>query len=273
MRAVNLIPPESRRGDSAAMRSGPLAYVVVGVLALALAGVYMLVSTGNSISEREAEIAALEQELEATQARAQAMQSFTSFAMLSQARSQTIASLAHSRFDWERVMRELALVIPDDVSLTALSGSVSPGGSGEGETSSGSINAPSLEMSGCGKDHESVARFVAALRDIDGVTRVGLSSSAEGTDDADAGAASTEGDSGEGCPDPTAASFSLVVAFDGVEVDPAGGGIVPQELPAPPAGGGSGTGEAEEERQNVKDSARSAEKQSKEAVDRFVPGS
>lgn len=271
MRAVNLIPPEQRRGDRAPMRSGPLSYVVIGVLALALAGVYMLVSTGNSISDRKAEVASLEQDLEATQARAQALQSFTGFASLEQARSQTIASLAHSRFDWERVMRELALVIPEDVSLTALSGSVLPSES-EGGGSEG-IQAPTLDMSGCGDSHESVARFVASLRDIDGVTRVGLSNSSEGSDDPDAAAPAPASGSGSDaeCPDPKATSFSIVVAFDGVEINPEGG-IVPQAQEAlPQPEDGSGVGEAQVEQQQVKDSAKSADQKSNEAVDRYIP--
>ena len=36
------------------MRGGPLAYIVVGALVAALAGVTLLVITGNQISERKA---------------------------------------------------------------------------------------------------------------------------------------------------------------------------------------------------------------------------
>ena len=60
MRPVNLIPAEERRGERAPLRSGPLAYIVVGALVAALLGVTALVLTGNQIADRKAEVAQLE---------------------------------------------------------------------------------------------------------------------------------------------------------------------------------------------------------------------
>jgi Tfp pilus assembly protein PilN len=241
MRPINLIPPEDRR-ESAPLRRGPLAYVLVGVLLLGFVGVYALVSTGNTISEREAQVASLEQELATSQARAEALQSFSGFASLEEARTSTVSNLARSRFDWERVMRELALVLPSDVTLIDLSGSIGGTGTEDAESDSGGaaveIAGPSLTMTGCGADHESVAKLVAALRDIDGVTRVGLTRTQAGGSeggDADAASQSTSGDAVGGCVDPKLANFELTVAFDGVQVDPSGTGIVPQE-PVPGSG-------------------------------------
>ena len=62
MRPVNLIPPDLRRGVQAPSRTGPVAYLVVGGLALVLAGVTLLVLSQNQISEREADITRLKQE-------------------------------------------------------------------------------------------------------------------------------------------------------------------------------------------------------------------
>ena len=44
-----------------------------------------------------------------------------------------MTSLADSRFDWERVMRELSLILPDDVWLTNLTGKASPAVQIDGE--------------------------------------------------------------------------------------------------------------------------------------------
>jgi Tfp pilus assembly protein PilN len=252
MRPINLIPPEDRR-ESAPLRRGPLAYVLVGALLLGFVGVYALVSTGNTISEREAQVASLEQELETTQARADALQSFSGFASLEEARTTTVSTLARSRFDWERVMRELALVLPGDVTLIELSGAIGATDSGGGESDSGSgsgaeVASPTMTMSGCGADHESVARMVAALRDIDGVTRVGLSrtqAGGSGVGGDETAATSTEGDSAGGCVDPKLANFELTVAFDGVQVDPSGVGIVPQGPSPAPADGSAPPAAAE----------------------------
>lgn len=268
MRAVNLIPPEDRRGDRAPLRSGPLAYVLVGVLLLAFAGVYAVVSTGNSISESEAEAAALEQELASAEARAQALQSFSGFASLEQARTETVASLARSRFDWERILRELALVIPGDVSLLTLSGSITgepAGDTGAAAAGGETIAAPALFMTGCATGHESVARMLSALRDIDGVTRVGLASSSRSGGEIadDAGGAGA-------CMGAKANSFDVTVAFDEVEVDPEGG-IVPAPESAD-AADGSGIAEASAGRERAQDSVESAQQESDDAVETFVPG-
>jgi hypothetical protein len=145
---------------------------------------------------------------------------------------------------------------------------------GSGETSEG-IDAPSMTISGCAATHDSVARFVAALRDIDGVTRVGLESSEKSTEDAAAsgGAPAPSGastaDSSGSCVDAT--TFKLIVAFDGVEVDPTSGVVVPTEPPAA-AADEAGIADAKAEQTSAKESAGDAVKKSNEAIDRYVPG-
>lgn len=181
MRPVNLIPAEERRGENAPLRSGPLAYLLVGALVVLLAGVTALVLTGNQISEREAELTTLKSQDARAAARAERLAAYTQFRNLSQARTQTVASLADSRFDWERVMRELSLVLPADawltkLSATAVGGEGSTGGSSGGAAVAG-VTGPTLELNGCATGHEAVAGFVTALKDIDGVTRVAVQSS------------------------------------------------------------------------------------------------
>jgi Tfp pilus assembly protein PilN len=222
MRPVNLIPSEERRGEQAPLRSGPLAYVLLGVLVVVLAGVTALVLTGNQISEREGEIATLEAEDAAARARAERLAPYTQFRTLSEQRAATVSSLADSRFDWERVMRELSLILPSDVWLTGLAASVAPGIGIEGGGSSlrGSTSGPALELSGCANGQEGVAGFVTSLKDIEGVTRVGVSSSELGDANSGAGAAGGEGaGSSEDCRTrPSIAKFEIVVAFDAAPV-------------------------------------------------------
>lgn len=210
MRPVNLIPPDQRRGDSAPLRTGPLAYIVLGALALALVGVTMLVLASNEVSEKKDELVTLRREDAAAKTRAEELAPYAQFQAMSRQRVETVASLADSRFDWPRVMRELALVLPDEVLLTELSAG-SGGAEGENEGMSGVVG-PSLELNGCTSSQDAVARFVTALKDIDGVTRVGLQSSAVGEG----------GGSGEGAGGCTAAGFDaqfqLVVAFDAAPV-------------------------------------------------------
>ncbi|HVY96020.1 MAG TPA: PilN domain-containing protein [Solirubrobacterales bacterium] len=221
MRPVNLIPADLRRGDNAPLRTGPLPYMLLGALVLALAGVLALVLTENQISDRKAEVTQLRREDAAAQARAQRLAAYTQFQAMSEQRVATVTSLANSRFDWERVMRELSLVLPSDVWLVSLNASAGAGGEGgaSSESSGGSsglrggISGPALELSGCAAGQDAVAGFVTALKDIDGVTRVGVQSSELASGDAGGGSG------GEDCRTRSfIASFSLVVAFDGAPV-------------------------------------------------------
>ena len=225
MRPVNLIPPEQRRGDSAQLRTGPLVYIVAGALALALAGVTALVLTDNQISDSKAEVATLRREDAVARAKAKRLAAYSQFQVLSEQRVTTVKSLADSRFDWERVMRELALVLPSNVWLTSLyatatsSTSVS-GGSSSGGASAlrGAIAGPALELQGCAAGQEAVAGFVTALKDIDGVTRVGLDSSELGEEKASGGGGG--GGNADCRTHAFIAQFSLVVAFDAAPLPP-----------------------------------------------------
>ena len=228
MRPVNLIPPEDRRGDHAPLRAGSLSYVVVGAFAVALVAVLALVMTQNSITDHENEIGRLEVARDAAAQRAQALAPYAEFASLQEQREQTIASLAQSRFDWERVLRELALVIPADVTLTSLQ-AASAGSEGVDASAPDASGAPSLLISGCGRDQRAVAEFVAALEDVDGVTRVGLESSAEGDEAGADATVDTESGESKACASPKVPSFTLTAVFDHAVADPA----APPESAAP----------------------------------------
>jgi Tfp pilus assembly protein PilN len=220
MRPVNLIPVEDRHGQNAPLRTGPVAYIVIGALVLALAGMAMLVLTDNKVADQKSELAQVEREDAAAKARAESLASYTKFSALHEQRVQTIASLADSRFDWERVMRELALILPHDVWLNNLEASASAEAGGSGGSLSSAITGPSLAISGCAAGQDAVAGFVTALKDIDGVTRVGVESSELAGEEEGAGSSgvSEGGGSGDCRTHSFIAEFKLVVAFDAAPV-------------------------------------------------------
>ena len=220
MRPVNLIPPEQRRGERAPSRTGPAAYVIVAMLAVALGAVTLTVLTNNKVADRQSEVATLEAEETAATAEANRLSSYAEFASLQLTREQTVSTLARSRFDWERVLRELAIVIPGDIQLTNVTGTVAPGvelAESAGNSLRSEIAGPALEITGCAPGHESVAALAAALEDIDGVTRVAVNNSDRSSEGGDSGAGST-GDGG-GCETTKDISqFAMVAAFDAVAV-------------------------------------------------------
>ncbi|HET6570447.1 MAG TPA: hypothetical protein VFG58_03055 [Solirubrobacterales bacterium] len=238
MRPVNLIPPEDRRGDQAPLRTGPLVYIVIGALVAVLAGVTMLVLTGNQISASKDELAKLKREDAVASVRAARLSAYTQFQAASEQRVATVQSLADSRFDWERVLRELSLVLPSDVSLSELNAS-SSGAEGEGGGSLGGITGPSLEMTGCAAGQNGVAGFVLALKDIDGVTRVGVQSS----EDMSEGGKSNSSECAVGG---ATTQFVLVVAFDAAPVPPAEGEgeVAPEAAPEAAQAASSETSES-----------------------------
>ncbi len=237
MRAVNLIPPDERKGaGGAAGRSGGAAYVLLGFLAVlvVLAGVYAVQK--KSVSDKRVELARVEAQASAAEARAGSLAAFTAFSGLRTTRTQTIFSLASSRFDWSHALEELARVVPSDVSLTTLNASVAPGsggGGGGGGASGlrGSLPLPAIEMDGCTSSQVSVARMLKRMRLIDGVTRVALQSSVKPDAAGGAGAAP-----GGGCAASTEKepAFALVVFFD-----PAVGAVPTQNVTADTITGGA----------------------------------
>jgi Tfp pilus assembly protein PilN len=250
MRPVNLIPPEDRRGEHAPLRTGPLPYLLLAGLVAVLVGVSAIVLYGNQVSEGKAEVAKLEGEDTVAAAKAQRLSAYTDFQTMSERRAQTVSSLADSRFDWERVMRELALVLPKDVWLVGLTATASPevslegGGAGSSDLR-GAIPGPALELSGCATGQNAVAGFVAALKDVEGVTRVGVQSSELGEEEEES-AVSVETGSASGGENSECrtrdfiAKFEIVVAFDAAPL-PATGEGEGEAAPTPPPGEGAET--------------------------------
>ena len=280
MRAVNLIPPEERRGTRRAARTGPLSHLLVGLLIAAVAAVTALVLTTNTISDRESEVVRLEQEQAELASQAAKLEPFTAFRTLEQARTQTVTSLAKSRFDWERVLRELSLVLPADVWLINLTGTVSSQvdlDDGAEIVARDSVEGPALEIVGCAASQDSVGRFLAALSDIDGVTRVTATKSER--PDLSSGSATDEPETGAGADDDCRTRdfivrFEIVAAFDEVALDPAElPPVGPPAAPAPtPVSDDGGVGEVEQERAASGEEVESTAQQGAEAAS-AVPGS
>jgi Tfp pilus assembly protein PilN len=270
VRPVNLTPPEDRRGERAPLRAGSLSYVVIGGLAFALVAVTALVLTGNSINDRKAEVASLEVRETAARAEAERLRGFAEFANLSETRTQTVTNLAQSRFDWERVMRELALVIPNDVWLIALSGAAAPGVQSEhgAEVSLDPPAGPSLAMIGCATGHEAVARFLQALKDIDGVTRVGIAKSELPAEDSSGGADDTDCRTRD-----FITRFEILAAFDEVAVPAIDAPPPPAADPnaVPTSDDGSGVAEAQAQEQEARDATGEQTGEASEAAN-LVPG-
>jgi Tfp pilus assembly protein PilN len=257
VRAVNLIPTDARRGGAAPARSGGAVYVLLGALAIAVVALASYVLTQNSISDRQAQLAKVKREADTAQATATALQPYRQFAQLSQTRVETVRSLAGSRFDWERAMRDLALVMPDNVWLTSFVGTVAPGinfgGSGAtGSSDTGTLRSsqqvPAVELVGCTENQAEVARVMARLRLVQGVTQVSLASSEKADVSSAVGGSGAAGATSTGTDCRNGSSkfpqFSMVVFFKALPGAPArapSSGAAPS-TGADPSGGAKAPG-------------------------------
>jgi Tfp pilus assembly protein PilN len=242
--------------------------------------VTLTVMTGNSISDKKAEVSSLQQRQAELQAQISKVQSYADLAALEQNRVATVRSLAQSRFDWARVLRELALVIPNDVWLTNLTGTVSPevtlaSGSGGATDLRSQAAGPALTVDGCANGHDAVASFLDVLRDIDGVTRVAVTSSDQNTTSGGATSGGT-GSATSGCSvGDSLVTFNIVVAFDPV--------AAPAVTPAAPStdatvsattttGADGGVSGAQAQEQQARDSVQQQSAKAHNAVNAITPG-
>jgi hypothetical protein len=125
MRAVNLIPQDQRGGAKrGAGRSQGGAYAVLGVvggLAL-LALVYGLAA--HQVSSRKAKLVTVEAQAQRAQATAAQLAPYTSFQSLREQRVNAVNQLVNSRFDWAHTFHEFGRVLPPEVSITSISGTI-----------------------------------------------------------------------------------------------------------------------------------------------------
>ena len=185
MRAVNLLPTDLRgaskataeRGAGPEASGGAGAFVVLGVLAACVAGVAGYVLSENTIKRNQADLTQVATREQALQAQAAKLKPYADFDTTAKARVQTVRDIAGSRFDWEQALRDLSRAIPANVTLKMLNGDIATSASNSSSSLRGAISAPALTLQGCAPDQTSVARLMARLRDVDGVTRVALSKS------------------------------------------------------------------------------------------------
>jgi Tfp pilus assembly protein PilN len=226
MKAVNLLPhdlrgalkspaPVAAAGEPA---GGSGAYVVLGALALCVVALAGYVLSTNAIKQHKTDLADLDARNAAVLAESARLKPYADFQSMAQARIATLRDLATQRFDWERSFRDLARAVPQDVTVKTLGASVSSQG-GTGGTSSplrSAIDAPAIQIDGCTSSQRSVARMMARLRAVQGVTRVTLQNSTKAAE-APAVTGAAPGGPVTGCDasgKSTPPDFTVVVFFE-----------------------------------------------------------
>jgi Tfp pilus assembly protein PilN len=226
MKAVNLIPADERRGGGAG-GSGLATYVLLGALAIVVAVGAAYTLANRTISDHRRELADVQTRAQAAANEAQALQAYTSFTALREKRSETVRSLATSRFDWSHALHEVARTMPSNAWLIAMRATVTPSTAVDGGVSDplrAAVATPAIEIVGCTTSQAKVANVISSLRRADGIQRVSLSS----TERLEASGASSTSSGGGDCRNGNARfpKFSMTRCFN-APTPSAGQGVTP----------------------------------------------
>ena len=180
MRAVNLLPKD----EGSSRKLNPVVVIGLGgatVLASAFAAV--IVMTGGSISSKQATLDDLRVELEVIPKPKVVEDPGASQQLAGEesARLTALSSALAERVSWDRVLRQFALVLPDDVWLTSLNAAapVAAAGATTAAPPATPGAAPTgFQISGYTYSHEAVARLLSRLAVIPDLENVQLQRSA-----------------------------------------------------------------------------------------------
>jgi Tfp pilus assembly protein PilN len=176
MRAVNLLPRDegrSRRQVGAVSLTAVLGAVLLTAL---LGGWFMMASSG--VSDKRGELDARKAELAAIPPPAPPDTTQSTLVAEKDQRLSLLGQALAKRVAWDRVLRELSLVIPDDVWLESMNSS-GPGDEVAAPAPGQAAEAPSggFAITGYTYSHDGVARLLARLGVIPHLENVKLGSS------------------------------------------------------------------------------------------------
>ena len=183
MRAVNLLPRDVQRERILGARV-PLFAAAGGVVVVTAFAMFLASSASGDANDRRTELLAVEA---AIRALPEVQGQSVSQASLVRERSDRVAALSaalETRVPFERVLREISFVLPDDTWLTSLEATapatVVPvaAGAAPPPPATSTATPAGVTIEGATYSHDSVARFLARLDVIPSLVNIRLTSSA-----------------------------------------------------------------------------------------------
>jgi len=200
MKRINLLPPEQRVKAS---RERGLLWAILILVAIVVALGLVYVWQNNQVSDAQAELDGLTAQVAVEQQKALALAPYATIQTTRTAMTTTAQGIYDSRVSWATILQEISLVIPDNVRLLSLTGTV-PATMLPGSAVPGAPAAPAttdITFSGTTLTHKDVAEFMTRLGLMPQLSNVQLASSA--------GAAAT-GDTGGA---PATVSFTVTASL------------------------------------------------------------
>ena len=187
MRAVNLLPKDGPRRTGPPVPPAVAATVIGGLVLVSLMISVLLLSAHGKVKSRQLELAQKQAELAAIPVPAQSrLQQQDALVADKAARVTALNSALSKRIAWDRVLREFALVLPDDVWLLSLSATAPSSAAATpvaGTSSTSSSSTPTLggqlgfSIEGYTYSHDAVARLLTRLAIVPDLQQVQLISS------------------------------------------------------------------------------------------------
>jgi Tfp pilus assembly protein PilN len=174
MRAVNLLPRDDKRQRRIARGNDPrlIGGLVGCVLMTAILAAWFLMASGG-VAKKQDRLDAVNSELASTPVPAPAAApDATQLQQEKTARVTALSAAITGRLAWDRVLREVSLVLPDDVWLTSLSAQAPTGAAAATPTP-----VAGFAINGKTYSHDGVARLLARLSVVPHLTGVQLQSS------------------------------------------------------------------------------------------------
>ncbi len=178
MRAVNLLPRDSERSRSENSRA-PLLIAGGGIGAVTVATVVLAFSTAATIDEKRDELAATEAAIAAVPTQGPSAPTNALIVQERTDRTVALAAALTSRVPFDRLLRDLSYVLPQDAWLTGMTAAAPVAASAAGSVPPGtpSSGPPGITIQGATYTQESVARVLARLSTLPSLEQVRLTGS------------------------------------------------------------------------------------------------
>jgi Tfp pilus assembly protein PilN len=179
VRAINLLPRDNERRGPQKTQWIVLVPVVLAVLLAAVLSATFLSASGK-VKDKQAELATLQDELHAIPTPdASRVKTQTALAADKQARVTALSGALSRRVAWDRVFRELSLVLPDDVWLATISAKAPvPSSTAVVPAPVGTtVAATQFTIDGYTYSHAAVARLLSRLSVVPDLVNVQLQQS------------------------------------------------------------------------------------------------
>ena len=187
MKRINLLPPEQRVKAS---RERGLLWAILILVAVVVALGLVYVWQNGQVGDKQAQLDQLTAETAAEQQKAAELAPYAAIQSTRTAMTQTARGIYDSRVPWSTLLQEISLVIPENVRLQSLSGTV-PASMLPGPAAAPAPAAADVTFSGTTYTHKDVAEFMTRLGLIPQLSNIQLLTSAGAADTGTTGTGST----------------------------------------------------------------------------------